>query len=115
MVKELGQGACGKVYLTSDNKAVKVFDLSDPQTRERRKRLFDHEVSAIKALSFDHKNVISYTECNQNAMIENDQGKLVRVSYIAMEAVDGGDFFNVVTNSDAFTESVCRHFFLYML
>jgi len=53
ITKELGEGGCGKVYLTTDNKAVKVFDLSDKKTCNKKNRLFIEEVNAVGKLNFN--------------------------------------------------------------
>ena len=62
LTKELGDGLSGTVYLTDENKAVKVFDLSDQKTRTNRVELYTRETEAIKGMQFNHKNVIQYTD-----------------------------------------------------
>lgn len=96
MTKVLGEGSCGKVYLSSDNKAVKVFDMSDLATRDKRKSQFEDEVTVMKALNFEQENVVTYIEQRKNVLYHEYNGRMADVYIIVMEAIDGGDFFDAV-------------------
>src|SRR5438270_1218785 len=95
IVKEIGRGAMGIVYLATDPtigrsvaiKTVRLRDLDDAQQREKlRERLF-REARSAGVLS--HPNIVTIYD-----MAEEDG-----VAYIAMEYVDGPTLDDVLTSS----------------
>ena len=105
----LGKGKYGVVYLTPDNKALKVFELSSRNSRKAAelRKFYQKEVDAIP--NFDSEYVIKFGECYE-ALLEGDNGRSTLVGVIEMEAVTGGEMFDYIVKH-RFSEPVARHFF----
>ena len=62
--------------------------------------------------NFDHPNIVKYYNFEEKAKLIKANGKEVDVAYLAMDAVTGGELFDFVANTGAFSEPECRYFFL---
>ena len=113
--KKLGAGMSAEVYLTQDNKAVKVFDLSNEAEKDRTLMLYNGEAEAIRNMNWNNKNVMKFMECEENVMLTDNNGNERLVNLIVMEAVNGGDFIDVILESPKLTEPIARYFFIQLL
>ena len=115
--RTLGSGFSAKVKIgiapDGTEYALKIFDLNDPNFNKRAFKLLREEVAATTSLN--HENVVRYHEFNENSTIQKENGKTKNVAYIVQEMISGGELFDYVANSGAFTEEVCRHYFKQML
>ena len=94
--------------------ALKIFRLEDPTQRQKKLALAEHEHKIVQHFG-SSENIIRYHELNADA--EETLANIKRpVAYIAMEPVNGGDFFDWVAFSGApFGEEITRYFFLQIL
>jgi len=81
---------------TSQQVAVKIIDLNQPQTRERAFR----EVEVLREVG-KHKNIIALYDSH-----EED-----RFLYLFMEYASGGDLFSYIKGVGCLTEGKARYFF----
>ena len=115
--KTLGSGFSAKVKIGKDTQgneyALKIFDLNNPNFNRRAFKLLREEVAATTQLN--HENVVRYHEFNENSMIQKPDGRTKNVAYIVQEMIEGGELFDYIANSGAFSEDVCRYYFKQML
>lgn len=113
LTKTLGSGFSAKVKLARDSTdceyALKIFDLSNPANGKKAIDLLKKEVEATQKL--DHKNIVKYYQFQESSMWNKKSGKNVEVAYIAQEPVLGGELFDYVANTGAFSEPICRYYF----
>ena len=91
--------------------ALKIFDLSNASKRDNYIELAQSEYEQVQKIQ-GSKNVIKYTDFNTDS-IQIEGNNYTPVAYIAMEPINGGDFFEwVAFTGDAFPERIVRYFFL---
>lgn len=114
--RTLGSGFSAKVKVGIDSEgneyALKIFNLNDPNFSKRAFKLLKEEVAATTQLK--HENVVCYHEFNENSNITKN-GRTKNVAYIVQEMISGGELFDYIANSGAFSEEVCRFYFKQML
>jgi len=117
LTKTLGSGFSAKVKLARDANdaeyALKIFDLTNPVNSKKAVDLLKKEVEATQKL--DHKHVVKYYQFEENSTWNKKSGDQKPVAYIAQEPVLGGELFDYVANTGAFSESICRFYFKQML
>merc|ERR1712038_638942 len=117
LTKTLGSGFSAKVKLAQDESnaeyALKIFDLTNPQNNKKAIDLLKKEVEATQQL--DHKHIVKYYQFEEKSTWNKKSGEQVPVAYIAQEPVLGGELFDYVANTGAFSESICRYYFKQML
>ena len=117
LTKTLGQGFSAKVKLAHDSNgneyALKIFDLNNPKNNKKAMDLLKKEVEACDKLQYKH--IVKYHEFKEEASMAKSNGDSVPVAYIAQEAIQGGELFDYVANSGAFSEKICRYYFKQML
>lgn len=59
--------------------------------------------------------MVRYTSFSEDSLETKPSGKAKKVAYIAMEPIQGGEFFDYIANSGRFEEKYCRHYFKQML
>lgn len=76
--------------------------------------LLKSEVESTMAL--DHKHIVKYYEFNEAAIMKKTKdGKESTVAYIAQEPILGGELYQYVNSTGAFSEKICRYFFKQMI
>ena len=117
LTKTLGQGFSAKVKLAHDSQgneyALKIFDLNNPKNNKKAMDLLKKEVEACNKLQYKH--IVKYHEFKEDSNMLKANGESVPVAYIAQEAIQGGELFDYVANSGAFSEPICRYYFKQML
>lgn len=113
-IQTLGTGASCKVKLAIDkntNRKVAVKIMNDSMSPEMKKLVLT-EVNAMKNL--DHTHVIKQIETG-SAEYKKKKGDSKQVSYIVLELAQGGELFDYIANTGAFSEPVARYFFNQLL
>jgi len=117
-VKTLGSGISAKVKLAKDKNnndqlvALKVFDKSNTINNTQAMKTLKEEVAAYSSLS--HSNMVSLISFKEDAIWKKSDGRTVKIAYMVLEFVSGGELFDFVALS-AFSESICRFYFKQML
>ena len=104
---KVGQAPDGTEY------ALKIFDLANPNFNQRAFKLLREEVEATTQL--DHENVVRYHDFKEDATLNKAGGTTKNVAYIVQEMITGGELFDYIANTGAFTEEVCKFYFKQML
>lgn len=116
LLRTLGSGVSAKVKLAQDpagnQVAIKVFDRTLAANNDKAIKLLKQEVATIQKLQ--HANIVQLIDFKENAEKIRSNGQKVPVSYIVLELVTGGEFFDYVALS-AFQPEVCRYYFRQML
>lgn len=114
--KTLGSGISCKVKLSRDNNTGKRYALKilKPMTDPHKnflKNLIDTEVEVLKKLN--HRHIINLVEVGHDILVSTHKTKeAAEYDYIVLELAAGGELFDFVANSGAFSERVARTFFL---
>jgi serine/threonine protein kinase len=116
-VKTLGAGISAKVKLARDNSsgqlvALKIFSKNNPQNTAQSLKVLQDEVSSYMQLN--HKNIVNFISFKEDAVLNHGNKPAEKVAYMALEWVNGGEFFDYVALK-SFDEHVCRAFFKKML
>ena len=116
ILRTLGSGASCKVKLGLDTEsgrkvAIKIIkDCADSTLMD----LVRVEVEAMQTIGY-HKNVIEQIEVNQGEYVKDAKNgqppKKKNVTYIVLELATGGEIFDFVAVSGAFSEDQARYFF----
>jgi serine/threonine protein kinase len=114
--RTLGSGVSGKVKegILSDGTivAVKIFQKAN-KNAGRLKEYFKNEIK--KAESLDHPSLVKILAYNSDAIYYHKSGKVTKIFYIAQELVTGGELFDFVAFTGAFSEQICRFYFKQLL
>lgn len=117
ITKTLGKGFSAKVKLAHQEDgseyAIKIFDLDNPQNNSRFMGLLKDEVAATMVL--DHKHIVKIHDFKEAAIMKKANGEEQTVAYIAQEPIMGGELYQYVNSTGAFSEKICRYFFKQML
>ncbi|CAI2364449.1 unnamed protein product [Moneuplotes crassus] len=114
LIKKIGTGGFSKVMLaeevsTGQKVALKLMKNSDTRQGIHRKNLFESEVAVLKEL--DSENILKLKDSDVSAPVTNTLGKVVDLSYIALEYAQNGELFDYVANGEKFSERTTRFFF----
>lgn len=109
ILRLIGRGDSGSVYHGQHTKshiqvALKIFD--DRILEEFRDQI-DNEVNIISQL--DHPNISRYVDSGDAELIFN--GRTKPGYYIALELVPGGQLFDYIDMTGAFSEEIARYYF----
>ena len=111
--RTLGEGFSAKVKVgvapDGTEYALKIFDLDNPKFNSKAFKLLQEEVNAATQLK--HPNVVCYHDFRKDALMNKADGTTANVAYIVQEMITGGELFDYVANSGAFSEDVCRYYF----
>jgi serine/threonine protein kinase len=72
-----------------------------------------NEIEIMKDL--DHPNIVKLLDYSEEAEYKRPNGTKVKVFYLALELVSGGELFDFIAETGRFTEEVARYFFHQMI
>jgi len=111
-IKTLGSGISAKVKLATDqtNKkvAIKIFDKSNPYNNSKVLETIRKEVEVYSTLS--HPYMVRLLAFKEDAEQIKSNGKRVKVAYMVLELITGGELFDFVA-LEHFNEKTSRYFF----
>ena len=71
--------------------------------------LVKNEISIMKEL--DHQNIVRLLDFNEDATYVKSNGTQLKVFYLALELVSGGEVFDFIAETGRFSEDVARYYF----
>jgi len=71
--------------------------------------LVRNEITVMKEL--DHQNLVKLIDYNEDATYIKANGTEVKVFYLALELVNGGELFDFIAETGKFSEDVARYYF----
>lgn len=106
-IRTLGGGVSGKVKLAKDDHgnfyAIKIFTRGE-------NNLKDFQTEAEVLINIKHPNIASSVGLNSDGIKVKADGTKIKVAYIVLDLLEGGEFFNFI-QVDSFTPEVCRYYF----
>lgn len=113
LVRTLGSGANSKVKLAQDDNgsfyAVKILKKADS---ERDRRVLELVITEVQTMSqLNHGNIVNLIEYNKEGILTKADGRTKTVFYIVLELASGGELFDFVAQTGAFSEPVARYYF----
>lgn len=71
--------------------------------------LVKNEIDAMKEL--DHQNLVKLIDFDEDAKYTKPNGTQIKVFYLALELVSGGELFDFIAETGRFSEDVARYYF----
>ena len=72
-------------------------------------KLVMNEIEVMKEL--DHPNIVKLLDSSYDAEYKRPNGSKLKVFYLALELVSGGELFDFIAETGRFTEDVARYYF----
>ena len=115
--RTLGSGISAKVKLAVDNSsgqkvALKIFDRSLPYNTQKVFETIRKEVEVYSTLN--HPYMVRLLNFKEDAIWQKSDGRQVRVAYMALELITGGELFDFVA-LERFNPEISRYYFKQML
>ena len=116
LIKVLGTGVSSTVYLAKHQEtgvlwALKVMNSElDESSLEY---MVNNELSVLAKCS--HSNMVNLVDYKSGATLTHKDGRKDSVFYIALELANGGELFDYLAQTGAFTEDIARYYFLQMI
>ena len=112
IIREIGRGGFSFVKLakhqgTGDKCALKMMNWSDLDSDDNDN--FNNELTVIQQL--DNPNIVKLIDFSSRSEYVNSSGNLIDMWYLALEFCSGGEFFDWVAETGAFTEPIARYYF----
>lgn len=82
-----------------------LSDIDQQQLQE----IFDDEVDALKNL--EHPNILKLLKHSNKGVAKRSDGSQLDVNYMCIEYAEGGELFEYISETGAFTENEVRYFF----
>jgi len=92
--------------------AIKIFDKSSPHNNAKALETLKKEVEIYQTLN--HPYMVRLLEFKEDSVWKKSDGKQIRVAYMVLEYISGGELFDFVALR-SFDERTSRHFFKQML
>ena len=113
LVRTLGSGANSRVKLAQDENgnyfAIKILKKADS---ERDRRILELVITEVQTMSqLNHSNMVNLIEYNREGIQTKADGRTKTVFYIVLELASGGELFDYVAQTGAFSEPVARYYF----
>ncbi len=114
LLKTLGEGSGTKCKLgvhkdTQKEVAIKVMKRSSPEITDTFLTLWKNEVKIMKGL--DHPYIVRLFEYDANGVKVKKSGEKEDVLYLVLELIKGGELFDFIASTGAFSEPVARFYF----
>ena len=68
-----------------------------------------------KTSKLNHPSLVKHFEFQEDAVYIHKNGRQTKVAYIAQELVQGGELFDFVATTGAFSPEICRFYFKQLL
>jgi serine/threonine protein kinase len=117
LLRTLGSGGYSKVKLAQHSETGEYFAIKimKDSNEEHHRKMIESVISEVKTMSQfkkeDHPFIVNLVEYNREGVLEKDNGAQRRVFYIVLELASGGELFDFVASTGAFSELVARYFF----
>lgn len=98
----------GKHEETGELCALKVMD-KNPDHEEAMHSLVSNEVEIMSSIS--HPNIVNLIQYSYNEVLVKPNGDSKEVFYLALELASGGELFDFLAETGAFTEELARYYF----
>lgn len=110
LVKKLGEGSTAEVWEAHNQKdqskcALKIFNT---ETNPDLNDLLKNEIYHSSRLQ--HKNTVNMYAAEEEAILENADGSMNKVSYIASELFTKGELFYYLADKDGLPAPIVRHY-----
>ncbi|CAD8193389.1 unnamed protein product [Paramecium pentaurelia] len=117
IIDTIGFGRYAKVKLAINMEdkqkyAIKIMK-TDPTTSQCRSDTFINEIST--QAEFDHKHIIRIIYCRMNGNYKKIDGRIQQVSYFVMELANQGELFQLLEQTQQFSEKFARNIFLQLI
>lgn len=114
LVKTLGEGSGTKCKLgvhrdTKKEVAIKVMKRSSPEITSTFITLWKNEVKVMRNLA--HPHIVQLYEADENGIKLKKSGEKEDVLYLVLELIKGGELFDFIALTGAFSEPVARFYF----
>lgn len=113
----LGSGFSAKVKegVTADGTkvALKIFQKDKPNFSNEFIKLCETEIEKTRKLN--HPALVKHFNIKSDAIYNHKDGRQTKVAYIAQELISGGELFDFVANTGAFSPTICRYYFKQIL
>lgn len=115
--RTLGSGFSAKVkegYQADGSKvALKIFQKDKPNFNQEFIKLCETEIEKTRKLN--HPSLVKHYQIRPDAVYTHKDGRQTKVAYIAQELIQGGELFDFVANTGAFSPQICRYYFKQIL
>ena len=114
IIKDLGAGAFSTVKLSKHKETGDMFALKiikdDSLENSSNMATFKTEVDVMKEIN--HPNVINLIKHSYEGNLKKSNGETKEnVTYLALELAPGGELFDFIAQTGAFSEPVARYYF----
>lgn len=118
IIKDLGAGAFSTVKLAKHKTNGKLYAVKiikdDSLENSSSMSTFVTEVDVMKEIN--HPNVINLVHHSYEGVLKNPSGeKKENVTYLVLELASGGELFDFIAQTGAFSEPVARYYFHQMI
>ena len=117
LVRTLGSGAYSKVKLAQDSEtglfyAIKIMKGVE---EDRNRKMIENVISEVQTMSQfkkeEHPYIVNLIEYDKEGIVEKANGDKRQAFYIVLELAQGGELFDFVASTGAFSEPVARYYF----
>jgi len=116
-MRTLGKGGFSEVKLAKHKETGAVCALKimkNPGSMDSSMlKLVMNEIEIMKEL--DHQNIVKLLDFSGDAEYKRPNGSKIKVFYLALELVSGGELFDFIAETGRFTEEVARYYFHQMI
>jgi serine/threonine protein kinase len=114
MIRTLGAGYNAKVKLAFDKNSGKYVAVKIIKKIDRNNlKTLQNELNVMMELK--HENVIELLDVQENKAYLKKNGQQKNVTFIVIELAEGGELFDYVANTGAFSYPTARAYFLQLL
>ena len=111
--RTLGSGFSAKVkegFNADGSKiALKIFQKDKPGFSQEFIKLCRTEIE--KTSKLNHPSLVKHFTFKEDAVYTHKDGRTTKVAYIAQELISGGELFDFVATTGAFSDKICRFYF----
>ena len=116
ILQTLGAGSFSKTKLGIDTDTFKyvAIKILNQDISESALKTIITEINALKQLKY-HQNIISLYDFDQKLYEKASSNEPTMVNFIAIELAQGGELFNVLSQTGRFDENLSRFYFRQMI